>query len=317
MSSKPPSHSSSSGRKDRRTTRSQGWKPPKSQNVKGRVLRLNTNPPVVNYQPWNFVTLVKFFKGTESIKTQDILALLRSQVDPHKRGFNQTTSGDGRFVVQFKLKSVRAWNLTGKILALSVDDFNEQETAKGERDQLCGVIDTGTATHTPAVGYILPKNLQEKVIRTDDKQGDDYLFTGQVGDSDQGIFYITIEYRFDGPIVLPKYFTPLDYMNSGFTTVAQGLDSQITATSSLSKRTSDMKKILSRLKEISENTYASRPSIIKKVITGIGEVALMTVLSAAAADDDASSFGDFAELNAVLDEVTNSELRGQEADDLQ
>lgn len=310
MSSKPQPSRPTSGRKDRRTIRSQGWKSARSQNVKGKVLRLNTNPPIVDYQPWNHITLVKFFKGTESVQTQHILEMLRAQVDPMKRGFNQQTSGDLRFVVQLKLKSVRAWNLTGKILALSVDDFNEQETAKDERDQLCGVIDTGTATHSPAVGFILPKNLQEKVIRTDDKQGDDYLFTSQVGDSDQGILYINIEYRFDGPIVLPKYFTPLDYINSGFTTVAQGLDSQITATASLSKKTSDMKKVLSRLKEISENTYASRPTILKRVISGLGEVAMMAVATSIAADEDASSFCDLTELNAVLDEVANCESEG-------
>lgn len=317
MSSKQPAHKSTNGQKDKRTARSQGWRPPKSLNVKGKILRLNTNPPVVNYQPWNHITLVKFFKATESVQAQHILALLRSQADPTKRGFNQTQTGDARFVIQMKLKSIRAWNLTGKIIALSVDDFNEQETAKGERDQLCGVIDTGTATHTPAVGYILPKNLQEKVIRTDDKQGADYLFTCQVGESDQGILYINIEYRFDGPVVLPKYFTPLDYVNAGFSTVAQGLDSQIMATATLSKRTSDMKQVLSRLREISENTYAARPSIIKRVISGLGEVAMMAVATSAAAEEDSSSFCDLGELNAVLDEVTAGELGGQEADDPQ
>lgn len=317
MSSKQSAPKRTRGQKDRRTVRSQGWKADRNLNVKGKILRLNVNPPVVDYQPWNPITLVKFFKGTSPMQTNQILELLRSQVDPTKRGFNQVQSGDSRFVVQYKLKSIRAWNLTGKIIALSVDDFNEQESAKDGRDQLCGVIDTGTATHSPAIGYVLPKSLQEKVIRTDDKQGDDYLFTCQVGDSDQGIMYLSIEYRFDGPITLPKYFTPLDYINSGFSTVVQGLDSQIEQTAIMSKRTSDMKKVLSRLKEISENTYAARPSVIKRIVSGLGEVAMMTVLTAAAAEEDSESFCDLTELNAVLDEVTSGELRGQEADDLQ
>lgn len=172
-----------------------------------------TNPPDVTYQPWIPITLVISFsvssgntKGLEW-KVSSIDGYLRAQVDPTKRGFNQITKGDERFVVQYRLISIAAWNLTGRVIALAVDDFTDATSDAGARDQLVGLVDTGTSVHTPAVGYTLPYSHQNHVLRTDDKQGDMNLFdvTTNAG---QCVVYVKVLYRFDGPIKHPSIISP-------------------------------------------------------------------------------------------------------------
>lgn len=171
-----------------------------------------SNPPDVNFMPWVPVTLVISHKEHLSFKVQDILTYLKAQVDPTGRGFNKETSGDKRFVIQFRLLTIMAWNLSGRVISLSVDDFTDSIADADGRDQLCGLVDTGTVTHTPAVGYTLPLSAQQHVLRTDDKNKDMYLFDVN-GSGGQFMTYIKILYRFDGPARHPSVTSPVEETN--------------------------------------------------------------------------------------------------------
>lgn len=138
--------------------------------LNGGKIQLPLNPPDVVYQPWINVTLVDTFKGTQEYKVQDMLNLLRKQVDPTRRGFNQTTSGDSRFVLQLRFFEVHAWNMSGHIISLSAEDFLDTQAAKGGREQLCGFVDTGTNQHIPCLGYLYPSSHRFHVVRTDDQE---------------------------------------------------------------------------------------------------------------------------------------------------
>lgn len=243
------------------------------------------NPPDVAYQPWFHITLVDTFADTKyDCQTKTVLKLLRRQLDPEKRGFNQETKGDNRFVVQMRLFSVQSWNLTGRLLALTVDDFSEARTASGGRDQLCGIVDTGSQSHTPCVGYLLPSALRQMVIRTDDVQGDDYLFTLTSGTKDQCVVYIRMAFRFDGPTRPPNLIMPITSCNSALNHGNRISNMNL-------NNVMEVKEILKRLKEISENTYASRPSMIKKVVDSIEYIG-MAVL---AIGEEDSTFEDLAD----------------------
>lgn len=173
--------------------------------VRGGRFTPAANPPDVDFQPWQHITLVAVKKGDFECKVIDIQSLLRSQLDPTSHGFNQTTTGEDRFMVQIHLLSVTSWNLSGRTIALSVEDFSESGSAAGGRDQLCGLVDTGTGQHIPRVGYRLPIALAQQVLRADDKQGKDVLFFVQGRAEDQIYTYISVKYKFDGPARIPKF----------------------------------------------------------------------------------------------------------------
>lgn len=245
-----------------------------------------TNPPDVTYQPWIHVTLVHSFSTSKyDCQVKDIIKLLRRQLDPESRGFNQTTSGDHRFVVQLRVHSIMAWNLTGRMLALTVDDFSEAQSAAGGRDQLCGIVDTGTQNHTPCVGYLLPSSHRQMVLRTDDKQGEDYIYTVTSGSSDQCVVYTKIAFRFDGPVRPPSLTMPIGQCINLLASTRR-----VVTDSHYSLRAID--EVLQRLKEISENTYASRPSTLKSIVKGVEMIALAV---SAVGDEETSEFSDMAE----------------------
>lgn len=302
--------SGSSGSSRKPTLRSATWKKCNPQKTQRPYFRKNStsfvtqrdlhggkitpppNPPDVNYQPWFHVTLATkcdAAAGTFELKTSDILALMRKQLDPTKRGFNQTTSGDGRFMIQFRIQSVRAWNLTGRVLSLSVMDFIESASAAGGRDQLCGIVDTGSVNHTPCVGFLLPATHRQHVIRTDDKQGNDVIVNIQFSSNDAVIMYLTLSFRFDGPSVPPKLLMPSDNILSGM--------DEISGTMKESRlRLDTIRRILSELKKISDNTYASRPSTIKKIVENV-EVIAMAV---AAVGTDGSEYDRLDDISQLI-----------------
>lgn len=289
------------------TTRSQNWKKKSAaslsqrrsdrdvvtkRDLHGGKISPRTNPPDVTYQPWNVVTLVHAFTNTLELSVSGVLTLMRKQLDPTNRGFNQVQTGDGRFVIQLKLYSVQVWNLTGKTVSLSVSDFTESESASGGRDQLCGIVDTGSQTHTPCIGYLLPSSHRQHVLRTDDKQGTDVLFHIGAGSSDQCMVYIRVAYRFDGPVKPPKLLLPID-------SIGEKIDDLTNQSARSTRKIIGIDKILTRLKEISENTYAARPSTIKKVIKGVEYTALAVSALAAANEEDSS----FCDISNYLEEL--------------
>jgi len=163
----------------------------------------STNPPDVDFQPWHRVTLVDPFSGTMTVSVDSLKDKLRKQLDPTGRGFNPEDSGDKRFVPQFKIHTVQAWNLTGHIISISIQDFTDSKSASSGQDQLAGIVDTGSPGLLPKVGFKYPVSHRNHVLRCDDYEHAIQIASMQVGPSDQGLAYITVEYRFDGATTLP------------------------------------------------------------------------------------------------------------------
>lgn len=186
-----------------------------------------TNPPDVTYMPWHPVTLVISHSGGLTFKVNDIKKYLRSQLDPTARGFNKEDKGDSRFVVQYRVLSISSWNLTGRVISLSVEDFTDTVANTGGRDQLCGLVDTGTSVHTPAVGYNLPHSHSSHVIRTDDKYIDEVLFDVSSPNGNQCITYFKILFRFDGPARHPTVLSPVDEISNTLSDLANSIEKKI------------------------------------------------------------------------------------------
>lgn len=255
--------------------------------LNGGKVQLPLNPPDVVYQPWVHVTLVDTFKGIKEYKVADMIAILRKQLDPTHRGFNQVTSGDGRFVIQMRMFEVHAWNMSGNIISLSAEDFLDTQSAKGGREQLCGFVDTGTNQHIPCLGYLFPSAHRSHVVRTDDQEGSIYLVNIQIGPNDSGLVYFRIAYRFDGPVTPPKLLLPQDV-------VIQYQVDQISGTSNMATSLGNgLKKVRTGIWKVSD-TMAELNSLLKSqhsastftdVIHGIEKAVTLVSLVAADVDD--------------------------------
>jgi hypothetical protein len=217
------------------------------------------NPPDVTYQPWWPITVIETAKGGSMMTVKSICDRIRTQTDPNKRGFNQNKSdstSDNAFRMQIKIHSVSAWNLTGRMLALSIEDFTDSNTATGGRDQLCGIVDTGTPQHTPAVGYKLPLSASSHVLRNDDKGGELSILEVQAASTDVLVIYIKTSFRFDGPVRIPTYDSPLQ-------TVSNEIRSDMDA---------DMEELNSSIQQLTvtiDKLIEKQPSTVSKVVEGV------------------------------------------------
>lgn len=172
--------------------------------LRGGKLDVPPNPPNVAYQPWNNLTVVHSGQtGELTVKVSDLAQQIGIQIDPIKSGLNwgnnnKTTTA----YLNFKLQKVRAWNLTGQMIALSVDDFSDESKAIADVDALCGLVDTGAASHTPAVGYDLPATHRAIVHRagaSDKTDKDVVLYHVMAPGTDTILIYTTVLWKFDGP----------------------------------------------------------------------------------------------------------------------
>lgn len=199
-------------RNNKSTARSRQWKNVRSQGTSqaryvtkrsldgGRFSPLN-NPPDVNYQPWYSTTVViSNTKADTEVTVATIVSKLKQQVDPINTFFSQSP------VLQLKIHEITAWNLTGKLIALSVTDFSDVNSSKSDREQLCGLVDAGTNNHIPAVGYLLPANFRNTVLRNDDIQSKIVIFNVQCSSDNQTLIYIRLSWKGDGPVKIPKLF---------------------------------------------------------------------------------------------------------------
>lgn len=163
----------------------------------GGKMNVPSNPPSVSYQPWMPIIVVHTGKSGEIvIKMSDLVNQLIQQIDPTNHAISQNP------VINIKIRSVRAWNVSGTIIALSVDDFSDADKAIKDVDMLCGIVDTGSASHVPAVGYDLPVSLKNVVLRNGSDPSTDkdvILYHIVSGQNDSVIIYTSIFWKFDGP----------------------------------------------------------------------------------------------------------------------
>lgn len=163
----------------------------------GGSLEVSQNPPSVAYQPWNHLTIVHAgctsTIGKTTITVQDLVTQLSDQIDPNGTSLSKTT------IISIKLQRVRAWNLTGNMIALSVDDYSDSVEPLTDVDALCGLVDTGSENHTPAVGYDIPSTHRSLVMRNEKPNSTSVLYHVMAPPSDTVVIYTTVLWKFDGP----------------------------------------------------------------------------------------------------------------------
>lgn len=232
------------------------------------------NPPDVNYQPWYHATLVFSKQGSAEIKVSDVAAVFRSQLDPESHAFKKEAITDeaNGFRMQFKVNSVRCWNLTGQVIALTCfDTVTTGADAAKSIDQLCGIVDTGSPSHTPGAGYSYSAATRQNVVRTDKTMSALPIAHALGTGSDRIMMYIDIMWRLDGPTKIPH--------------LASLLSDIAVNTASTTELTSEVRDLIKVMKE-------NQPSKIMTTIKNVGEVAGIAVAVAGAAveDDDICSF---------------------------
>lgn len=213
----------------------------------GKFIPVN-DPPQLAYQPWNHITLAWYEKPADH-NFGDLVNQIKKQMDPNNTGFSD------KLAIQMKIHSVRVWNVTGKHVSLTVYDFLDID----DKDQLCGVMDAGSNTGIPRLGYELPLTFRQHVMRNDESTGKRKLFTTSAASNDTLLHYIRMEWRFDGPIKGPSL--DLDWERRSFETQVKTLE--------YSEATS---KTVQKLLD-------AQPSTIERIISGIthhaAEVAML------------------------------------------
>lgn len=247
--------------------------------VNGGRINPGQNPPPLSFQSWNPQVLVIPFKGDYSCTPIDLAKALRKQLDPTKRGFNwfdtKATEHEA-FRVQLRLDMVRVWNISGRMVALSVNDFVDDTagTQTGERDQVCGLIDTATQQSTACIGYQLPHHLKSMVLRNDDLQKDNKLFHITAGRTDGCIIYLNIHWRFDGPTELPTFDQTMYQLIQGINVKTGNILKQ------------NQEKLGSILRTLEEFREGAKETTTSKIFNGITKIVPIVATVAAAEEDE-------------------------------
>lgn len=246
--------------------------------VKGGKLNVSVNPPEITFQPWMPLTVMIQHGGGEYKATvNSIASVLVAQVDPLRHALRAANDNSvnalGGPLFQFRFRSVRAWNLTGHMIALSVNDLTDN--TKDNTDCLCGLVDTGSNSHVPAVGYELPLSHRDIVLRNNKQDKDDNLFHIITPAGDSTIIYVNIFWRFDGP---SKF--------SSFTSSMLSMIKQIrNKVANIDRTTDDIATTAARSDEKLETLVDhTRGSIGNTIVKGI-EIAAPYVISTAVAED--------------------------------
>lgn len=252
--------------------------------VKGGKLNVPPNPPDVTYQPWYPATVVMQHGGGELKCTLETLAnTLVKQIDPLTHAFRAVddtkVNKRGGPLFQVRVRNVRAWNLTGHMIALSVNDLTAN--TKSNTDTLCGIVDTGATTHTPAVGYELPQSHRDLVFHNDGQDMDDPIFHVITPPNDASIIYVGVFWRCDGPSKFSAFAQSMLSLASKATVRNKALASNNKIVSGIASDVQSSRVSLSKIEE-----HTDKGGIGNAIVKGV-EIAAPYVLPIAAAEDRA------------------------------
>lgn len=255
------------------------------------MTRPATNPPPVNYVPWNAVTLLLHGTGGNGVQWRTIISQLVKQLDPNNQCFLKWTETSDpnpfkNLLLQLRVHEVIVYNTTGRIVGLAVEDYSTPS-----RDQLCGVVDVGNPAAFPAVGYSFPPHLRNTVVTVDKDNADSYVYTYTAGARDQVVQYVKMHWRPNGPmksLLLQAFDRP-------YQDVADALESVRLNTAATQENTATLdtssKAIINNTHIIGENTKAiveATPSTFSRVVNGIASTAAL-VIPLALADEERDS----------------------------
>lgn len=244
--------------------------------VHGGKIDVPTNPPEVAYQPWMPLIVVHSgISGDFHITVRDLCQQIARQIDPTQhalRTFGDKWS-DAECIMQVRLRSVRAWNLTGRMISLSVDDFSDVSKAISDVDTLCGLVDTGSTMHVPAVGFQLPTSHQNIVLRNDKLNHGAILYHVMSSSNDNCIIYSSVFFRFDGPA---KF--------SGFQ------DSMYKLVRNIGNKLNEVKNEAQQInKSVKEIQDHDRGSVVNAIYKGVSVLAPVVAPVVAGEDSDLTS----------------------------
>lgn len=237
------------------------------------------NPPDITYQPWcPLIVVMKSAKSELKATIKDIAEALIDQIDPLRHGFrakdDSKVNKSGGPLLQIKFRSVRAWNLTGHMIALSVNDISSDKS--DNTDTLCGIADTGSANHTPAVGFEFPATHRDIVIRNDTGDRDIPIFHVVMPSGDSCVIYVAVFWRFDGPSKFVAFNLSIAAMLRKTNVAVQAVNRSLVTMEPI------MHNINDKIEKIEEHT--DKGGIGNAIIKGV-EIAAPYVIPAIAAED--------------------------------
>lgn len=245
----------------------------------GKFLPVN-DPPQVAYQPWNHITLAWYSKPADA-NFGDLVNKIINQLDPQGTGFSKDLA------IQMKIHSVRVWNVTGKHIALTVYDYMDHD----DKDQLCGIMDAGSNTGVPRIGYELPLSFRQHVMRNDATTGQRKLFTTSSASGDSILHYVRLEWRFDGPIKGPTI--DLDWQRRSYETQVKNLEfneaTSKTAQQLLDAQPSTVEKVISKITHRAAEValFAGDREVLNDIASAIKEISLSSSFDVIKDEQDA------------------------------
>lgn len=223
-----------------------------------------SNPPQITYQPWYNLIVAYPHEGELKLTPKLLVEKMRVQLDPNEHGFIKTAN----FRLQVRIHSVRSWNLTGRSLAMSIDDYSVR--SQSDQEQICGIVDAGTALHVPACGFKIPVSLSNIVLRNDADDKDDVIVNIMAPTGNSCMTYVDVTWRFDGPIRAPTFRYDMQTLIGGVKAVKQN--------------TSKIKDDLSEITGVIRSQL--RSGYIDTIINGISKTAEVVAIAGASEIED-------------------------------
>lgn len=234
-----------------------------------------SNPPDITIQPWFSTVVTKIV--TSSLTTSEyaltlgkLTEALYQQLDPKSTCFLQIQEKQKEYVgpsIQLRLQSLSIWNLTGRVIGLSINDVTDE--AKDDKDQYGGWIDHGGASWFPALGFQYPASASAEVHRADNSNGPLVLASIMGSPRDSLLYHFKVLWRPDGPI---KFDIIQDSMARMVSKIDVSVDDIADKLSALSSKYGD---------------DSSRGSWVSRTIDGVSKLLpLVVTLASGESDDD-------------------------------
>lgn len=219
--------------------------------VMGGRMHTPANPPDFMSQPWNHMTLALTAKGPQTITIGNMVTHFRQQFDKD----NKTLANSTAYSMIMQIHSVRAWNLTGRTIAMSAYDFTPTRKTSESEEQLGGWVDTGGIGQYPKLGYRYPAYVRGTPVRNDTATGARNVAYIAVDASDVIMVYFDILWRSDSEVSTPQYFDTI------IAQIAKSVKGVVNNTRQTARNTG----------EIAVNTKViadAQPSLIERTLNG-------------------------------------------------
>lgn len=200
---KTPSKRRRNQRANRRQRRSQ------KQGDFGTKVSPPVNPPDTVAQPWWPLTISSIRQPGE-YTIDSFVTDFQNQLNADQYTFNTQSydSDTGKpFRIQVRFMGVDVWNLTGRILSLTVWELPEQNYTEtpdkfAQKDQLGSWVDCGGPSAFPAIGYRYPASHHRRVYRPDPRYKAKSIVSTIAASGDRILIHLHCNWKADG---FPKF----------------------------------------------------------------------------------------------------------------